>query len=199
MRAKFRHVHPVRHRQSHPRVQAPSGEREATPRAWPIERPPSCQGTPPGTSVKLATAGLLACGCSACRRLPRSFPSGQLRQAFRLQLRGQLRNSGRSRHRIPFSLLIFEETVIFAPTKGPPRKVVNVDTDRACGSGTPVYSSERRRFPQTRDARRERGEERKLRCRGCPRNCKRRAALHSMPLEVFAPGRRKGRRGPASQ
>jgi len=43
-------------------------------------------------------------------------------------LRGQLRNSGeKTRHRIPFSLLIFEETVIFALTKGLGGECVNGD------------------------------------------------------------------------
>ena len=80
---------------SHPRVQAPSGGHRGKARAWPIEPATEAARAPrPASRIKQATAGLLARGSFACRRLPRGHPSGQLRQAFRLQLRGQLRNSG---------------------------------------------------------------------------------------------------------
>ena len=98
------------------------------PRAWPIEPATETARAPrPASRIKQATAGLLARGSFACRRLPRAHPSGQLRQAFRLQLRGQLRNSGETRHRIPFSLLIFEETVNSASLKGLGAGLVNGD------------------------------------------------------------------------
>ena len=139
---------------------APSGGHERA-RTWPIEPATEAARAPrPASRIKQATAGLLARGFFVCR-LPRDHPSGQLRQAFRLQLRGQLRVKTPSC--IPFSLLIFEETVHSA-TKGRGRGTVNAPpADRACDGGTPVYSSGRRRFPHyERDARRERGEERKL-------------------------------------
>jgi hypothetical protein len=74
----------------------------------------------------------------------------------------------KTRNRIPFSLLIFEETVIFRPSlKSLVGRVVNGDAPgqetglRQCE--TSLYSSRRRRFPPfERGARRERGEERKL-------------------------------------
>ena len=56
-----------------------------------------------------------------------------------------------TRHRIPFSLLIFEETVISATLKGSRLGLVNgvgIQADLACGGESPVYSSDRRRFPQ---------------------------------------------------
>ena len=131
-------------------------------------RPPKLPGHPARhLGSKQATAGLLARGSFACRRLPRGHPSGQLTASFPPTVAGAAAEFGRkARHRIPFSLLIFEETVNFSLTKGPGAGLVNGDAspaDRACGGGTPVYSSGRRRFPHCRrDARRERGEERKL-------------------------------------
>ena len=154
-------------------MQAPSGGHEEA-RAWPIEPATEAARAPrPASRIKQATAGLLARGFFVCRRLPRDHPSGQLRQAFRLQLRGSCGIRAKTRHRIPFSLLIFEETVNSASLKGAGAGLVNGDAppaDRACDGGTPVYSSGRRRFHYERDARRERGEEQALRPR-LPRNC----------------------------
>ena len=52
----------------------------------------------------------------------------------------------KTRHRIPFSLLIFEETVNSASLKGLGAGLVNGDAppraDRACGGQSPVYSSD---------------------------------------------------------
>ena len=122
------------------------------PRAWPIE--PATEGARaprPASRIKQATAGLLARGSFACRRLPRAHPSGQLRQAFRLQLRGQLRNSGENPS--PHSLFTphLRGDRQFSLTKGLGRRACQrrrpSPADRACGDQTPVYSSDRRRFP----------------------------------------------------
>jgi hypothetical protein len=93
---------------------------------------------------------------------------------------------GQSLTAFPFRSSL-EETVLCEPTKRLHGPACQRDTVPACGAENPVYSRFRRRFPrQGWDARRERGQRREPLCRGCPRNCRRRAALHPMPLEAFS-------------
>ena len=79
----------------HPEVQGLRKRHEAIPALGRSTGHPAARAPRPATRVKQATAGLLARGSFACGRLPRAHPSGQLQQAFRLQLRGQLRNPGK--------------------------------------------------------------------------------------------------------
>ena len=58
----------------------------------------------------------------------------------------------KTRDRIPFSLLIFEETVNSASLKGVRAGLVNGDgleADLACGGARSDYSFDRRRFPHS--------------------------------------------------
>ena len=134
---------PVRHLRTHPRVQAPSetarGRCLAPGRSTGRQ---AARAPRPASRVKQATAGLLARGSFACRRLPRVHPSGQVRQAFRLQLRGQLRNSGENPS--PHSLFTphLRGDRHFRPSLKGWARSLSTETrpasNRACGSASPV-------------------------------------------------------------
>jgi hypothetical protein len=68
---------------THPRVQPPSEGHEAMPRAWPIKPAAQAARAPrPASRIKQATAGLLARGSFACRRLPRAQPQWPITASF---------------------------------------------------------------------------------------------------------------------
>ena len=88
-------------------------------RAWPIEPATETARAPrPASRIKQATAGLLARGSFACRRLPRGHPVANYGKLSAYSCGGSCGIRAKTRHRIPFSLLIFEETVILSLTKG---------------------------------------------------------------------------------
>ena len=162
-----RHVHPVRHcrrilgckrHQEGTRVRLAPGR---------SSRPPNLPGHPArhlGSSKRRQVSWLADRSLAAA--FPGVTPVANYGKLSAYSCGGSCGIRAKTRHRIPFSLLIFEETVNSASLKGAGAGLVNGDAspaDRTCGGGTPVYSSGRRRFPHyRRDARRERGEERKL-------------------------------------
>lgn len=161
-----RNNHPVRHCR---RILGCKRHKEGTREPAPgrSNRPPKLPEHParhPGSSKRRQVSWLADFSFAAA--FPGITPVANYGKLSAYSCGGSCGIRAKTRHRIPFSLLIFEETVNSASLKGAGAGLVNGDAppaDRACGGGTPVYSSGRRRFPHyERDARWERGEERKL-------------------------------------
>ena len=101
----------------------------------------SCQSTPPGIPDQASDGRSPG---SRIFRLPppsQGSPQWPITASFPPTVAGQQRIRAKTRHRIPFSLLIFEETVNSASLKGAGAGLVNGDALRRIGLATAELQS----------------------------------------------------------